>query len=156
MKPTPPGWPRISVALFYTEPKKAIDWLVRAFDFEVRLKVEGDDGSIVHSELTYGEGIIMVAASGGNKAHPEAGNRDTSYQKSPAAIDGANTQSMMVYVDDVEAHYVRAKEAGAKIVTEPKTSDYGEEYWSDRGYEAVDLDGHHWWFMQRLRSAKSK
>ena len=151
MKQTPPGWPRISVAVFYEDPKKAIDWLVRAFDFEVRLKVEGDDGGIVHSELTYGEGIVMVSQSGGNKAHPE---RDQSFQKSPRLLGGANTQTMMLYVDDVEAHYARAKEAGAKMTMEPKTSDYGEEYWSDRGYECVDHEGHHWWFMQRLRSAK--
>jgi uncharacterized glyoxalase superfamily protein PhnB len=150
MKQTPPGWPRISVALFYEDPRKAIDWLIRAFDFEVRIKVEGDDGSIVHSELTYGEGLIMVAASGGTKAH----ERDQSHQKSPRAVGGANTQTMMLYVDDVEAHCVRAKEAGAKIVVEPKTSDYGEEYWSDRSYECVDLDGHHWWFAERLRNPK--
>ena len=156
MKQTPPGWPRISVALFYVDAKKAIDWLVRAFDFEVRLKVEGDDGSIVHSELVYGEGVIMVANSGGNKAHPEAANRDTSFQKSPEVLGGANTQSMMLYVDDAEAHCKRAKAAGARIATEMKTSDYGEEYWSDRGYEAVDPEGHHWWIMERLRNPKSK
>jgi uncharacterized glyoxalase superfamily protein PhnB len=155
MKPTPPGWPRVSAAVFYEDPKKAIDWLVRAFDFEVRMKVEGDDGSIVHSELVYGEGVIMVASSGGNKAHAEAANRDTSHQKSPRALAGATTQSLMLYVDDVEAHCARAREAGAKISVEPKTSDYGEEYWSDRGYEAIDLDGHHWWFMQRLRNPKA-
>jgi uncharacterized glyoxalase superfamily protein PhnB len=62
----------------------------------------------------------------------------------------------MLYVDDVEAHCARAREAGAKIVSEPKTTDYGEEYWSDRGYECTDLDGHHFWFMQRLRSPKAK
>jgi len=152
MKQTPSGWPRISVALFYEDPKKAIDWLVRAFDFEVRLKVEGDDGSIAHSELVYGDGVVMVAQSGGNKAHPE---RDQSHQKSPRVLGGANTASLMLYVDDVEAHCARAREAGAKIVSEPKTTDYGEEYWSDRGYEAVDLDGHHFWFVQRLRSPKS-
>jgi uncharacterized glyoxalase superfamily protein PhnB len=152
VKQTPPGWPRISVALFYEDPKKAIDWLVRAFDFEVRLKVEGDDGSINHSELVYGEGVVMVAQSGGSKAHPE---RDQSHQKSPRVLGGGNTSSLMLYVDDVEAHCKRAREAGAKIAMEPKTSDYGEEYWSDRGYEAIDPDGHHWWFMQRLRSPKS-
>ena len=152
MKQTPPGWPRMSVALFYEDPKKAIDWLVRAFDFEVRLKVEGDDGGLVHSELTYGEAVLMVSQSGGNKAHPE---RDQSHQKSPRGLQGANTGSLMLYVDDVEAPCARAREAGAKITSEPKTSDYGEEYWSDRGYEAVDPDGHHWWFMQRLRNPKA-
>jgi hypothetical protein len=41
----------------------------------------------------------------------------------------------MAYVDDVEGHCQRARNAGAKIVREPETHDYGEEYWSDRSYE---------------------
>jgi uncharacterized glyoxalase superfamily protein PhnB len=151
VKQTPPGWPRLSVALYYEDPRKAIDWLVRAFDFEVRLKVEGDDGSIQHSELVYGEAVVMVAQSGGTKGK----ERDQSHEKSPRTVGGANTASLMFYVDDVEAHLRRAREAGAKIASEPKTSDYGEEYWSDRSYEAVDLEGHHYWFCQRLRSPKS-
>jgi uncharacterized glyoxalase superfamily protein PhnB len=144
MKPTPPGWPRISSAVCYEDPAKAIDWLCNAFGFEVRLKVEADDGSIVHSELVFGEGVIML---GGEK---------NDYRQSPRAINGANTQNMMIYVDDIEAHCKRAREAGAKIVSEPTTTDYGEEYWSDRGYEAEDLDGHHWWFSQRLRDPIAK
>jgi uncharacterized glyoxalase superfamily protein PhnB len=151
MKPSPPGWPRISTALYYEQPSKAIDWLCRAFGFEVRLKIEGENGEIVHSELTFGDGLIMVGTSGGGAAHPEA-----AFRKSPKACGGANTQNMMVYVDDAEAHCKRAREAGAKIVTEPKVTDYGEEYWSDRGYECEDLEGHRWWFYQRLRSPEPK
>ena len=41
--------------------------------------------------------------------------------------------------------------AGATIAMEPATTDYGEDYWSDRTYEAIDPEGHHWWLMQRLR-----
>jgi uncharacterized glyoxalase superfamily protein PhnB len=145
MKPPPKDWPRISTSIFYDDPAGAIDWLCRAFGFEVRLKVEGDKGEIVHSELTFGEGLIMVARA----KRPEP---MYSYWRSPRAIGGANTQCMMVYVDDVEAHCVRARGAGAKIVNEPKTSDYGEEYWSDRSYEAEDCEGHHWWFAERLRT----
>lgn len=146
MKPTPPGWPRISSALYYEEPRAAIDWLCRAFGFEVRLLVEGDDGSVEHSELTYGEGLIMVGAATGPRAE------QSPYRRSPSQAGGANTQNMMVYVDDLEAHCQRARAAGAKIVREPETHDYGEDYWSDRGYECVDVGGHHWWFSQRLRN----
>ena len=60
MKNPPAGWPRISNSVYYDDPRRAIDWLVSAFGFEVRLKVEGDDGSIVHSELTFGDGLIFV------------------------------------------------------------------------------------------------
>ena len=64
-KPLPGGWPRISGAVFYDEPARAIDWLCQAFGFEVRLKVEGEGGRIEHSELTMGEGLIMVGSAGG-------------------------------------------------------------------------------------------
>jgi|SRR5450432_2800673 uncharacterized glyoxalase superfamily protein PhnB len=145
MRDSPPGWPRISAAAYYDEPAKAIDWLCRAFGFEVRLKVEGENGSIEHSELVFGDGVVMVG--GAKPRFP--------YRRSPRAVGGANTQSLMIYVDDVEAHCARARAAGAKVVSEPSATDYGEEYWEDRSYEAEDVEGHHWWFMQRLRSPKT-
>lgn len=151
MKPTPPGWPRISSAVYYQDPAKAIDWLCNAFGFEVRLKVEGENGSILHSELLIGEGVIMVAAT-----EKESKPQQAVHRRSPRTIGGANTQNMMIYVDDVEAHCKQARAAGAKIVSEPTTTDHGEEYWADRGYEAEDLDGHHWWFFQRLRDPVTK
>lgn len=146
MKPTPPGWPRISSAVYYDDPARAIDWLCRAFGFEVRIKVEGPDGRIEHSEIELGGGIVMVAHGA------KAGDTDRPYRRSPSVIGGANTQSMMVYVDDADAHCRVARDAGAKIVVEPKTTDYGAEYWSDRSYQAQDLEGHHWWFAQRMRT----
>jgi uncharacterized glyoxalase superfamily protein PhnB len=56
----------------------------------------------------------------------------------------------MVYVDDVEAHCAKARAAGATITTEPKTSDYGADYWTDRSYGVTDCGGHSWWFVQRI------
>jgi uncharacterized glyoxalase superfamily protein PhnB len=142
-RPTPAGWPRISSAVFYDDAATAIDWLVRSFGFEVRLKVEGEGGRIEHSELTFGDGLIQVGSTGREtKAH----------MRSPRDLDGGNTQSLCVIVDDVEAHFAHSKAAGAKIVSPPKTTDYGEEYWADRTYEVIDLEGHHWWFMQRMRN----
>jgi uncharacterized glyoxalase superfamily protein PhnB len=146
MKPTPTGWPRISSAVYYQDAVKAIDWLCNAFGFEVRLKVEGEGGSIEHSELVFGDGMVMVAQAGRAK-RPEG--------RSPRELDGANTQAMMVFVDDAEAHCRRARAAGGKIVAEPETHDYGEEYWTDRGYECEDPEGHRWWFYQRLRGPRA-
>lgn len=143
MKPTPPGWPRISTGIWYDDPVAAIDWLCRAFGFEVQLRVEGEDGRIVHSELVYGGGLIMVGGEKPGK-FPHA--------KPPSKAGGANTQNMMVFVDDLEAHYARAKAAGAVITSEPETSDHGDDYWVDRSYECRDIGGHHWWFTQRLRT----
>jgi uncharacterized glyoxalase superfamily protein PhnB len=142
MKNSPQGWPRISSSLFYDDASKAIDWLCRVFGFEVRLKVEGEGGRIEHSELVFGDGLIMVGS---------AGKRD--FCKSPRAVGGANTQSICVFVDDADAHCARARAAGATIVQEPETHDYGDDYWADRSYQVMDLEGHRFWFMQRVKTA---
>jgi uncharacterized glyoxalase superfamily protein PhnB len=148
LKPTPPGWPRISSSLYYDDAAKAIDWLCDAFGFEVRLKVEGEGGRIEHSELVFGEGVVMVAGAEKADKFPQI--------RSPKQVGGANTQNLFAYVDDVVAHCERARAKGARIVVEPKVSDYGEDYWSDKSYECVDVGGHHWWFSERLRSPQPK
>jgi uncharacterized glyoxalase superfamily protein PhnB len=146
MKKPPEGWPRISSAVFYDDAPAAIDFLCRAFGFEVRLRIDGEGGRIEHSELTFGEGLIMVGSSGG-----KAERQPPLPAVSPRSLGGAITQAMCICVDDVDAHAARARAAGAVIAEGPETHDYGEEYWTDRSYRAVDPEGHHWWFMQRLR-----
>ena len=145
-KPNPPPWPRISASLFYDDAAAAIDWLCRAFGFTCRLRVEGDGGVIEHSELSYGDGVVMVAQAGGREDRP-----GVPPGKSPRAVGGANTAALFMYVDDAQAHCARARAAGARISVEPKVSDYGDDYWSDLSYGAIDLEGHHWWFAERLR-----
>lgn len=148
MKPTPKGWPRMSSALYYEDPKQAISWLCDAFGFEVQLLVEGDGGRVEHSELVFGGGTVMVSGTHKMDKFP--------FHRAPSQISGANTQSIMVYVDDVEKHCSRARAKGAQIVMGPETHDYGDDYWSDRGYECIDPGGHHWWFFERLRDPKPK
>jgi uncharacterized glyoxalase superfamily protein PhnB len=140
MKQTPKGWPRLSSSLFYEDAAAAIDWLGRAFDFQVRIKVDGEDGTVTHSELEYGEAVIMVCSVSKEKGYA-----------SPRSCGGGNTQSLFLYVDDVDAHCERARAAGAKILKEPTVTDYGEEHWADRGYGAEDPEGHRWWFAHRVR-----
>ncbi len=147
MNDTPAGWPRISSSLHYRDAAAAIDWLCSAFGFTLQLKVEGDGGSIVHSELRYGSGLIMVG-----QEEPQGQARFGQRQISPLTA-GGNTQGLMVYVDDVDAHCAQARAHGATIVDEPKVHDYGDAYWADRSYGATDVEGHLWWFSQRLRSA---
>lgn len=147
MKPTPRGWPRLSTAIYYDDAAAAIDWLCRAFGFDVRLKVEGDGGRIEHSELVYGEAVVMVAQSGNRPTHlkfpPSA---------SPCSVGRANTQSLMVFVDSVDDHSARARAAGANVIEEPAVHDYGADYWADRSYGALDPEGHLWWFTERVRN----
>ena len=147
MKSTPPGWPRIAPGLYYRDAAAAIDWLCRAFGFAVRLRVEGEGGVIVHCELEYGEGLIMV----GQEEREGEPARFPRRRMSPLGTPG-NTQDLMLYVDDVDAHCAQARAAGAAIVAEPAVHDYGEDHWADRSYGALDPDGHLWWFSQRLRS----
>jgi len=144
MKPVPDGWHRINSALFYDNASKAIDWLCAAFGFEIQLKVEGANGDIEHSELVFGGGVIMVGST-----------KREERRASPRSIEGANSQSLFVYVDDLDAHLARARAAGAMVLQEPKVSDYGEEFWSDRSYQAADCEGHRWWFSERVRSPKA-
>ena len=147
MKPTPPGWPRISSSLYCRDAARMIDWLCEAFGFAVRLKVEGEGGRIEHSELTYGDGLLMVGQEG-------VGSGDRAWKRtmrSPRSVDGANTQCLMFFVDDADAHCAHARKHGARIVEEPATHDYGADYWTDRSYGALDPEGHLWWVTQRLR-----
>lgn len=144
MKPTPKGWPRLSAAVYYQDASKAIDWLCNAFGFEVRLKIEGEGGAIEHSELVFGDAVVMCgdATRQKDKQRPNG---------SPRSVGGVNTQNLMIYVDDAEAHCARSRAAGARVTYEPSVSDYGEDYWADKSYEAEDLEGHRWWFCERVR-----
>ena len=94
MKKPPEGWPRISSAVFYDDAGKAIDWLCAAFGFDVRLKIEGEGGRVEHSELTFGDGLIMVGNTGGKSERPVP-----LPCKSPRSLGGANTQRADVLVD---------------------------------------------------------
>ena len=147
MKPTPSDWPRMSSAVVYQDAAAAIKWLCDAFGFEVRLKIEGDKGQIEHSELSYGEGLIMVA-----QETPESPRPWKRTMRSPKTLNGATTQSIMFFVDDADAHCANARAHGAQIIEEPATHDYGQEHWSDRSYGARDPEGHLWWVTQRLRN----
>ena len=144
MKPPPPGWPRISAEVYYRDPAGAIDFLARAFGFEVQAKVE-EQGTIVHSQLVLPGGLVMV---GGLVSR---GDSSAAWRRSPRDVGGGNTQALFVYVDGIDAHCARARAAGARIAREPATVDYGPEWWSDRGYEAEDPEGHRWYFAERLR-----
>lgn len=150
MRPTPKGWPRITSSVFYRDAASAIDWLVEALGFEVRLRIEGEGGRIEHSELTFGEGLISVGSADG-KSHKQ--NRE--FIASPRDVGDRNTQTLCIYVDDVDALTERARAAGAKVLQAPVTTDYGVEYWADRTAMLADPEGHRWWIMQRMREQGS-
>lgn len=145
MTPPPAGWPRITPAVFYRDAAAMIDWLCEAFGFTIRLKVVGEEGRIEHSELEYGDGLIMVGQE------RDAAQRFGAKFISPQTA-GGNTQNLMLYVDALDAHCERARRAGARIVDEPSVHDYGDDYWVDRSYGALDPEGHLWWISERVRT----
>ena len=130
-KPAPKGWPRISSSLAYDKAAPAIDWLCRAFGFEVQLRVDGENGRVEHSELVLGGGLISLG---------DAREDKRPWRKSPKSLGGANTQTLCVYVDDVDAHCERARAAGATIVSD--LADHGP----NRIYVAGDCGGQLWIF----------
>jgi uncharacterized glyoxalase superfamily protein PhnB len=155
-KPPPAGWPQMALCMFYRRPAAAIDWLCEAFGFEVRLKVEGEPGQIVHSELVYGGAMIMVGGDANAGADTDAEKPFKARYASPLDLGGKINQALCMFVDDADAHCAHARQRGATILSEPATHDYGDDYWSDRSYGALDCEGHQWWFMQRVRDEKPK
>lgn len=124
--------PTLSPALCYRDPKAALKWLEAAFGFETVMVITNAEGNLEHSEMRFGDGIIMV------------GNEWTSDHKSPASIAGKNTQTVHVHLaEDIDKHCARSKAAGAVIVQSPQTQFYG-----DRTYRARDPEGHIWTFAQ--------
>ena len=130
-------YPTFVPTVFYQDPKGALAWLERAFGFETRMLIEGPegDGSQIHSEMAFGDGVIFV---GGEWAE---------WTRSPKSVGGSSTQSIHVKVEnDLDAHCARARSHGAVIVQEP-----ADQFYGDRTYRAQDPEGHVWSFFQAVR-----
>lgn len=128
--------PTIGPLLWYRDPRAAIAWLETAFGFETRLIVDDGAGGVIHSELTLGDGYIMVVG-------PPDGR-----SVSPAAFGGRSTQSVHVQLDSgLDARCERARKAGAAIEREPETQPYG-----DRVFTCRDLEDHPWSFGQTVQA----
>ena len=148
MNATPSHWPRITAGLYYRDAPAALEWLCRVFGFSIRLRIEDGQGRLVHSELEYGDGLIMV----GQEETEGSPSRFPSRRLSPLSANG-HTQSLMVYIEDVDSHYDQARAAGAQVVAEPQVHDYGQAHWTDKSYGVLDPEGHLWWFCERLRTS---
>jgi uncharacterized glyoxalase superfamily protein PhnB len=131
--------------LSYEDGAAAIDWLVQAFGFEERERWADDDGTIVHAELDAGGSTIMLATPTPDYLSPkrirELSAEARKMYEVPYVIDG-----VLVEVDDVEAHFAHARDAGATILSEPE--DVPEA--GVRHYRVEDPEGHRWMFSQDL------
>jgi PhnB protein len=128
--------------LDYEDGPAAMDWLAEAFGFHEVSRLIGEDGRLAHGEMMAGNGLIMLAtatpAYESPKHHREHCERARAWSAVPWVIDG-----VLVYVDHVNEHFERAKQAGATILGEL------EDGFPGRRYRAEDLEGHRWMFLQR-------
>lgn len=115
--------PTVFPILSYDDPRTAIDFLIDAFGAERHDVDSGDDATIQHAELRFGNGIVMLGSSTGEM--PATGGRSGVY----------------IAVSDPDDHYARAREAGAEIVRELHDTEYGS-----RAYAAKDPEGNTWDF----------
>jgi PhnB protein len=124
---------RITPYLCYEDVDAALDFLSRAFGFEEVLRFNGPEGYVNHAEMRLGDGAIFLGDPGDQYRNPKRLGQDT--------------VGIHVYVDDVDAHFARAQAAGAEIIQAPSDQEYG-----DRRYDAVDPEGHRWFFAQHVRT----
>jgi PhnB protein len=135
MTNTPPrGSQRIIPMLVYEDAPAAIEFLCKAFGFEERFRMPMDDGRIGHAELVYEGNVIMLSS-----VYGEMG------LASPKDLPALHCQ-IQCHVDDVDAHFQRARAAGATIATEP-----ADQFYGDRNYRAVDPEGTRWIFGTPIR-----
>lgn len=118
----------------YLDAPAAIEWLCDVFGFEQNLVVPGEEGQVVHAQLTLGDGMIML----GSEPHEGPFGE---ILKPPRSLGGVVSASAYLVVDDPDAHYQRAVAAGAEIVVEIQDESYG-----GRGFSCRDLEGHVWSF----------
>lgn len=126
----------------YRDGVSALDWLVSAFGFTETVRMVTDDGRLEHAEVRVGDGTIMLATPSLDYEGPALHRRHcaaaATWQEVPYLVDG-----LLVVVDDLDAHYRRAREHGATILTEVETTEHGTRY------RAEDPEGHRWMFLQR-------
>jgi len=133
----PQNTPRISPYLYYEDVAAMLTWLAGAFGLRESFRIDGPDGKVAHAEMRLGDGVVMMGRPGVDYRNPRR--------------LGGLTQSLHVYVDDVDAHFARARRAGATIVAEP-----ADQFYGDRRYAAEDPEGHRWFFAQHVRDVSEE
>lgn len=100
---SPSGEPNVFAELAYRHEPDPVDWLARAFGFQLALQIPGPDGKLLHVEMRRGESTIMLNMSDASTL----------------------THAISVRVDDPDAFFARATKEGAAVVQTPTTTHYG-------------------------------
>jgi len=123
---------KVTISASYRNAPEAIEWICRVFGFKKHAIYPGPNNTIMHSELTLGNGMIMLGSVGD-------GDYNKRFSKQPDEIGGAETRHINLVVDDADAVYARVKAAGGKIELDIEDKPYG-----GRGFTCRDLEGHIW------------
>jgi uncharacterized glyoxalase superfamily protein PhnB len=135
MAATAPRRPAFIPSIIYKDNRAALQWLQKAFGFEVSEVLTDARDNIVHAEMSHDDGIVMI------------GSEFTDWARSPESVGRKNTQRVHVRLaNGIDEHCALARQAGATITMEPADQFYGE-----RTYIAVDPEGHHWTFSQPVK-----
>jgi uncharacterized glyoxalase superfamily protein PhnB len=130
----PQARPALIPAVTYQDPRAALDWLERAFGFELVMLIEDAEGRLGHSEMRHGDALVMI------------GDQWTELHRSPKSLGGKVTQTIHIEIaTDLDEHCARARAAGAEILMEPADQFYGA-----RTYRCRDLEGHLWTVSQAV------
>ena len=145
VKNPPSEMPRVAPMVSYEDVGAGSDWLCRAFGFRERLRYTEADGRLSHVQLELEDGLVMLGNPDSKyvspKHHAQRCDVMRSVYETPYVSDGVH-----IYVDDVAAHYERARRAGTTILTELEDTLFG-----DRHYRAEDPEGHRWMFAEHVR-----
>jgi PhnB protein len=127
VKPIPDEYPQVTPYLCVDGAGAAIEFYREVLGATERARLAGPDGKVAHAELQLGDSLIMLADE-----YPELGIR------SPKALGGSPV-TISVYVEDVDAAFDRALQAGAKALRPVEDQFYG-----DRSGQLEDPFGHRW------------
>jgi uncharacterized glyoxalase superfamily protein PhnB len=134
--------PSVVPMISYEDGVAALAWLRKAFGFLETVRHITSDGRLSHGEMKAGDGLIMLASPTPEyrspKRHRKICEQARKWSTVPWIIDG-----VLVYVDDLDRHFKRAKAAGAMILSEIEEGPPG------RRYRAEDLEGHRWFFFEK-------
>jgi PhnB protein len=126
-QPVPEGYHTLTMYLAVDDAAAAIDYYQRAFGAKERGRMAGPDGTIGHAELEIGDSLLMLA-----DALPQ-------FTARPPKELGGTTASVFLYVEDIDAVYKQAVDAGGTSVMEPD-----DMFWGDRFGSLLDPFGHLW------------
>ena len=121
----PPGFHTLTPYLLLAEPQAMIAFLEQAFDAEVKQAVRTPDGTLMHAQVQVGTSQVFLGRASGDW--------------------GANPTMLYVYVEDCDAVYARAMEAGATSIHGPQDQPYGDRVGAVNGPE-----GHSFWIATHL------